>query len=28
MADPAIYPTEYFHLPANRVDELGEQVTI
>ncbi|RVJ54314.1 hypothetical protein CN166_22180 [Sinorhizobium medicae] len=28
MADPAIYPTVYFHLPANRADELEEQVTI
>ncbi|MDW9741281.1 potassium transporter Kup, partial [Sinorhizobium meliloti] len=28
MADSAIDPTEYFHLPANRVVELGEQVII
>ncbi|MDX1127874.1 potassium transporter Kup [Sinorhizobium medicae] len=28
MADSAIDPTEYFHLPPNRVVELGEQVTI
>ncbi|MCA1440287.1 potassium transporter Kup [Ensifer sp. IC4062] len=28
MADSAIDPTEYFHLPANRVVELGEQVVI
>ncbi|RVL53560.1 MULTISPECIES: potassium transporter Kup [Sinorhizobium] len=28
MADSAIDPTEYFHLPPNRVVELGEQVVI
>ncbi|RVJ67638.1 potassium transporter Kup [Sinorhizobium medicae] len=28
MADSAIDPTEYFHLPPNRVVELGEQVII
>lgn len=28
MADSAIDPTDYFHLPANRVVELGEQVII
>ncbi|MQW72412.1 potassium transporter Kup, partial [Sinorhizobium medicae] len=28
MADTAIDPTEYFHLPPNRVVELGEQVII
>ncbi len=28
LADSAIDPTDYFHLPANRVVELGEQVII
>ncbi|NRP75346.1 Low affinity potassium transport system protein kup [Ensifer psoraleae] len=28
MADSAIDPTDYFHLPANRVVELGEQVIV